>query len=182
MRLQWRLVSRMRLWRRRAVEVPQCKSLDGFGQLLADALHQSKRRKLQAPSQSTDECNVNNKVEDNTDMQNPETPPKVPRPPTTPPPKLARQLDNMSNEVKSLFVIARNLQRDRDCHKTSFLMCFTRLTNLQNNVKEMQSVVSWKISDLITRVFADERTVMSCWIHHKRRLQSSSVRSHRSRN
>jgi hypothetical protein len=113
---------------------------DGFGQILADALHQSKRRKLQAPSQSTDECNVNNKFEDNTDLQNPETPPKIPRPPTTPPPKVARQLDNMSNELKSLFVIARNLQRDRDCHKTSFLMCFTRLTNLQNNVNEMQNV------------------------------------------
>ena len=87
------------------VEVPQWTSLDeicefnnkaGFGRFTPDALRQSKRQRLTDPCQSTVECNVNVKVEDDNDMQTPQSPPKAPRPPTTPPLKITHQLDDMT--------------------------------------------------------------------------------------
>jgi hypothetical protein len=145
------------------VEIPQWTSLDeicefnnkaGFGRFTPDALQQSKRQRLTDPCQSTVECNVNVKFEDDNDMQTPQSPPKAPRPPTTPPLKITHQLDDMSHQLKSLWVVADTL---RTRHKTSLLTCFNRLNNLENNVKYNDRHLKEQLSDVITRIFAKEK-------------------------
>ena len=66
---------------------------------------------------------------------------------------MTHKLDDASQQLKCLWVIADTL---RPRHKNSLLTCFNRLNNLERNVNANDRRLKEQLSDVITRIFAEE--------------------------